>query len=428
MPYLVLILGYVESFIFSLLSGILKIFPSLWPRGQKFFKERSENVIDLKKNTKSRSILVYCSSAGEYEQALPLVDLFEKWDSEIFIHIIFFSNSGLIFAKAKNEHRSFSLAPVCRPKLWDQIFEKLNPIFSIIVRHEIWPTFLVAAKRHAPVYLINATIYGNFKPFRQIKNVIQKFFYQSFDHIFVISTEDKKKFSEVYKMPLGKVSSVGDTKYDRVLELSNKKNYSLKNFNEFLSILFKKKPLLVMGSAWTEDVDVCLKTLEIKRRQNLDYSVILVPHEPTEIFISSILEKCKLMNIKCLVYSTILNQPLNEECDILIFDKIGFLSEMYCYGTWAFVGGGMHHKVHNVLEPATCGLSIAFGPYYENSPEALRMVKSGLAKVVKTPEDFLDFWNVSDHAKILGHATFSSLKPLSGASQRIFKFLVKADE
>lgn len=59
----------------------------------------------------------------------------------------------------------------------------------------------------------------------------------------------------------------------------------------------------------------------------------------------------------------------------MVIDRVGFLSELYGACHLAFVGGALHHKVHNVLEPLCYGLPIAFGPRYHTSPRGGRIGK-----------------------------------------------------
>ena len=40
-----------------------------------------------------------------------------------------------------------------------------------------------------------------------------------------------------------------------------------------------------------------------------------------------------------------------KNISVVIVDEIGLLSDIYHHTDFAFIGGGLHHKVHNVLEP-----------------------------------------------------------------------------
>jgi 3-deoxy-D-manno-octulosonic-acid transferase len=70
--------------------------------------------------------------------------------------------------------------------------------------------------------------------------------------------------------------------------------------------------------------------------------------------------------------------------NVLIIDNIGMLSRLYRYAYVSYVGGGMTtNGVHNVLEAAVYGKPVVIGPYYEKYTEAVGLVNSGGAWVIK---------------------------------------------
>jgi 3-deoxy-D-manno-octulosonic-acid transferase len=62
---------------------------------------------------------------------------------------------------------------------------------------------------------------------------------------------------------------------------------------------------------------------------------------------------------------------------VLVIDSIGLLSSLYQYGDIAYVGGGFGKGIHNILEPATFGLPVIFGPNHKKFREALDLKKHG---------------------------------------------------
>ncbi|MDP4226959.1 MAG: 3-deoxy-D-manno-octulosonic acid transferase, partial [Bacteroidota bacterium] len=60
-----------------------------------------------------------------------------------------------------------------------------------------------------------------------------------------------------------------------------------------------------------------------------------------------------------------------------IIDNIGMLSSLYKYGNIGYIGGGFGKGIHNILEAATFGLPVLFGPNYHKFQEALDLIKEG---------------------------------------------------
>jgi 3-deoxy-D-manno-octulosonic-acid transferase len=74
---------------------------------------------------------------------------------------------------------------------------------------------------------------------------------------------------------------------------------------------------------------------------------------------------------------------------VVIVNTIGHLSHLYRYGTLAYIGGGFGKGIHNILEAATFGLPVIFGPNYRKFSEALELLERGGAFVVYGATDLL---------------------------------------
>ena len=58
------------------------------------------------------------------------------------------------------------------------------------------------------------------------------------------------------------------------------------------------------------------------------------------------------------------------EFDVLLLDSVGELARLYASGDAAFVGGSLAPVGgHNPIEPAICGVPVAFGPHMSNFRE-----------------------------------------------------------
>ncbi|HNC01120.1 MAG TPA: 3-deoxy-D-manno-octulosonic acid transferase, partial [Leptospiraceae bacterium] len=62
----------------------------------------------------------------------------------------------------------------------------------------------------------------------------------------------------------------------------------------------------------------------------------------------------------------------------------------YFYGKIAYIGGAMHNKVHNVLEPAFFGLPLITGEKILNSFDAISLKEKGTLKTVNSSKEFLE--------------------------------------
>jgi 3-deoxy-D-manno-octulosonic-acid transferase len=344
---------------------------------------------------KKRRVLVLCSSAGEYEQALPLIAKLEQ-SADSLVVIVFFSPSGINFVKARGDSRNFVLAPMDSIWQWRRLFAAVRPTVSVVVRHELWPGFLgVAREVSSRVLLINVSKSSEKLP-AYWQRYAKRWLYGFFDQIFFVSSADLHHYQQSYRLPEVQLAVSGDSKYDRVLVKSPRDRALAQEFSSYLDCATGSLPRLIVGSAWPQDWLLVMKGLvRVREESNFAVCCIIAPHEPTEAHLQELEEACAAHGFRSRRLSTLADQLHGKvpcralACDeIILVDSLGVLSALYgaCHG--ALVGGAMHHKIHNVLEPASYGLAIAHGPFYRNSVEAIALVEAGLARVVNNSEEF----------------------------------------
>jgi 3-deoxy-D-manno-octulosonic-acid transferase len=91
---------------------------------------------------------------------------------------------------------------------------------------------------------------------------------------------------------------------------------------------------------------------------------------------------------------TILFSDLNDDnalgARVLIIDGIGYLSHLYHYATIAYIGGGFGVGIHNILEAATFGKPVIFGPNYKKFREASELIDEGGAFAISNFQQLND--------------------------------------
>lgn len=120
----------------------------------------------------------------------------------------------------------------------------------------------------------------------------------------------------------------------------------------------------------------------------------IFPHKTSPDRIVSIEHKLQDTNI---IYQTWTSTPFeNMTAQTIVFDVLGVLAFAYQAADFAYVGGALHNRVHNVLEPATFGLPLMTGPKIHNSPEAMILEKSGGLFVVSNAQDIFNVLNIPE--------------------------------
>lgn len=385
--------------------------------------ETAALLLERKKKFK-KSALFFCSSAGEYEQARPLIDRLNA-RGDFFVHTLIFSRSGLDYAKARAEPVSFSLSPAT-DSVWDWgwIFTALRPSLVIAVRHELWPGFIWSAKNYGSVQLINASCSLG-ESASILKKWVRATIFKMFEKIYVVSETDARFFKSAYSISQDLVLVTGDTKYDRVFERTQIKNEDpaqLDSKNKLRAIfdLSPDKNRLIIGSAHPADLDLFIKS-HIADPSLLDnWLVIIAPHHIDRANIHDFEQKLQKAGLQTSLFSTS-NHHSDLKKTVLILDTMGMLAEAYSLATAAFVGGASHYQVHNVLEPAIHGLALAWGTFYKNSQEAVTLVDSRIASVVSEAGEFNNWLHQArNHKSGNDNATTKAVRSFCGASDLIY--------
>jgi 3-deoxy-D-manno-octulosonic-acid transferase len=378
---------------------------------------------------KRRCVVFYCSSAGEFEQARPLVERIARLPS-VYVQTIFFSKSGLDFVRARGETLPCCLSPATDSVWhWGWLFAALRPDVVAVVRHELWPGFLEAAHHYAKVYLIDASrSLGESRS--RLKRFGRSWLLKGFDGIYAVAPADLAYFRDDYGIPAGRLQVAGDTKYDRVRERAAAKAGDVQRLKALFDGWRPKAATkrLVIGSAYRQEVELYLAARQARPAAAPRWQAVIAPHQLSAEMTAWIRERCRGAGLTMALYSQISSGTApsppssegSEGAEVILVDTMGILAEAYGTADAAFVGGALHHQVHNVLEPACHGLALAFGPFYKNSQEALHLVQAELATVVTDAQELGRWWARLDQAgDALAARMVEEVRGLTGASDRI---------
>ncbi len=376
-------------------------------------------------------ILFFCSSAGEYEQAKPLIDRIAA-NRSVLCHVIFFSVSAAKFVNARRDDVSWSMSPLDNVWEWGDIFAALRPSKTVIVRHELWPAFLWQAAMWSEVVVVNSVVpalYGRRSKWMDAINLAVKGWLLVFvDKLCVVDVSAKEFFIKKLKIPASKISITGDTKYDRVVERAVEKKATVAQ----LRSLFRKQwdppgcdLLLIGGSVHLPDVELLMAAITAgSPPDNLRrIKILLVPHQVTTSNIARLFAEVRRHNISCELLSEVesarfqFSEPAPR---VIIADELGRLSDLYGVADLAWVGGAVHAKVHNVLEPAAWGIPVMCGVRFENSQEAVALNRASALFNTADPMALRTYLLENlDHLVKRGNETMVFVQSLAGASERV---------
>ena len=303
----------------------------------------------------------HCASLGEFEQGRPVIEASRDRFPGSKILLTFFSPSG--YEKRKNfegaDHVMY--LPLDTRRNARMMIESLPLERAIFIKYEFWYHFLQKLKeQNIPTYLAS----GNFRSgqifFRWYGSWYRNFL-KCFTHIFVQSENSKELLNGIgYR----EVIVAGDTRFDRVYKLS-KSPYS----HDAMESFGKGSVVIVAGSTWEKDEQLLARAY---RELPEEVCWIIAPHELSAGHLSG-LQK----HFPGSVLFTELKNEVPSGTRVIIVDTIGQLSYLYRFGTLAYIGGGFGKGIHNILEAATYGLPVIFGPAYHKFREAVELTELG---------------------------------------------------
>jgi 3-deoxy-D-manno-octulosonic-acid transferase len=324
-------------------------------------------------------IWFHCASLGEFEQGRPVLEAFRKQFKEYKIVLTFFSPSGYEVRKNYQQADYVFYLPIDTPQNARKFIALTHPRLAVFVKYEFWFNYLnELSLNKIPLLMISVIFRPSqhfFKPWGWwFRKQLQKVTY------FFVQNEVSKTLLTSVKVFHAEVS--GDTRFDRVMQLASEEK-ELPVFEKFADSF----PLLIAGSTWPADEDI-LKALLLQSKQK--FKLVLAPHIVGTAHIQQLLEK--FSEQKPVLFSAI-SKTSSIESRVLIIDSIGMLSHIYRYGKIVYIGGGFGAGIHNVLEAATYGLPVIFGPNYQRFQEAVELSQSGGGFPINSSENCLEVFN-----------------------------------
>jgi len=367
-----------------------------WVSGRKNFFEHLPEV------SKKKIYWFHCASLGEFDMALPVMNLFKERHPDIFILVTFFSPSGMShFHKRKHQIDLALYLPSDTPGNAKKFISHFHPQKVFFVKYEFWSNYIFEAKKQNVQVL---SICALFRREHRFFKWYGGFFRKTLKKIDFFYTQNETSSLLLADIGITNFITTGDTRFDRVIENKNQ----LEKNNRIEEFLGNEKAIII-GSSWSEDLKVVHQFII----DHPDLKFIIAPHNVNE---NQLIEIENLLKTKTQRY-TEENKP---EKNVLILNTIGNLANAYAYGKIAYVGGGFSGNLHNILEPAVFGLPVIFGPKFRRFPEATHFIHLGIGFSIKDEFEFkkaIEFIqiNLAEISKKTKATVFKN----TGASQKI---------
>jgi len=343
----------------------------LWIRGRKSIFTDIENTI----GKDDKIIWVHCASLGEFEQGRPLIETIRKRYKNYKILLSFFSPSGYEIRKDYAQADYVFYLPMDTQRNARKFVRMVQPRAVFFIKYEFWFNYINELyTRTIPLFMVSSI----FRPSQHFFRFWGAWFKRQLRKVTFLFVQDEQSLELLESIKIYHAEMIGDTRFDRVLALTEEKQ-------EFPSIeTFKAgKSLLIAGSTWPVDEDKLLNLIE---KLSVDFKIVIAPHQVDKEHLDQLTRKFN--KFKPLLFSSPHDGDIKNS-RVLIIDGIGYLSYLYKYADVTYIGGGFGAGIHNLLEAATYGKPVIFGPNHDKFKEAIELKSNGGGFVVSGADDLI---------------------------------------
>lgn len=325
------------------------------------------------------AVWVHAVSVGESLAALPLIRrLLDEHPRSVLVTTTTPTGSERVRA-ALGDRVLHTYAPYDLPGSVARFLRRVQPARVVVMETELWPNLFAAlARRRAPLVIANARLSPrSFAGYRRVRGFAR----DTLAHCAAIAAQteaDAERFRAIGAEP-SRVHVLGNLKFD--LEMPE----ALVRAGQALRQRWgAARPVWIAASTHEGEEDAALRAHRILLRRYPQALLVLVPRHPQRFDgVARLIEKSGLRSVRrsalalpapfqveSLKPSPAATPPLGDT-QVLLGDSMGELPMYLGAADIAFVGGSLVEVGgHNVLEPASLGLPVLFGPHMFNFEQA----------------------------------------------------------
>ncbi|PJZ70328.1 3-deoxy-D-manno-octulosonic acid transferase [Leptospira perolatii] len=323
----------------------------------------------------TKVVWLHAASVGELDQCRALAKVFrQKEPKTLLLQSVTSSSVRDSQLEAFDADIKFRL-PMDFPWSYNAIFIKFRPEILVLMSWDRWPNLLLAARKFGTRSYLSSAVPPSQKGWLGRK--MDRSVFALFTQIFPAHASSEQEFKNLLGAK-ARLKTLGDCRIDTVVQKveSNTKEFSRPNSYPFSKIL-------VLASTYEPCESLLLPLIQDDNFK--DFAFWIFPHKTSPDRIQFIESKVTSLGKVSSRYTSLPFEKQNSR--IIVFDVLGLLAFAYKSADFAYVGGGLHNRVHNVLEPAYFGLPILTGPKIDHSSEAKELKRTGGLFTIRSLED-----------------------------------------
>jgi 3-deoxy-D-manno-octulosonic-acid transferase len=325
---------------------------------------------------------MHAPSVGEGLQARPILQALRRTQPALQLAFTHYSPSAEVLASTCVERGIVDFADYLP---WDTsadagaALDVLRPQALVFSKVDVWPRLVAeAGARRVRLGLVSATLSAASARRSPWGLAVLQDAYSRLDAVGAIDSEDAERLRAVGVRDSA-MTVTGDSRYDQVWDRASR---AARPEALLAPLTVGRQPTIVAGSTWPTDERVVLEGWLATRQHVVGARLILAPHEPTPSHVLAVERWAVLHGVTAVRLDAAVER--GGPSDLVLVDRVGVLGDLYALADVAYVGGGFQSSgLHSVLEPAAFGVPVLFGPGYEGSRDACRLMAAGAALSVR---------------------------------------------
>lgn len=322
----------------------------------------------------SRSLWIHAVSVGEVLTAAPLIEAlsraYEDWDVSVSVS----TSTGFDTARRRLPDTTVFYAPFDLSYLVFRTFRLRRPDALILLELEVWPNFLLEAKRRGiPVLVANGRLSGGSSERYNRTGFLGRWLFSLVDRVAAQNETYAGRFKVLGVEP-GRIEVLGNLKHDREVTTSPADATELRKRLGWDS----GEWVLVGGCTHPGEETILLGILARLEKDWPGLRLVLAPRhverlagESPDGWIPP--GDARRTFTRWSEWQGGEGEALGDS--VLVVDTVGELEKFYSIGELAVVGGSfIPHGGHNVLEPASLSKGILFGPHTANFEDEVELL------------------------------------------------------
>jgi 3-deoxy-D-manno-octulosonic-acid transferase len=323
-------------------------------------------------------VWVHALSVGELVSAIPLIEALRARlrDRPLVVSISTLAARRIAEKRLKDSIDGLIYFPYETAIAYRRCLARIQPALFVLVETDIWPGYLHHfSKRKVRCLLVNGHLSERSIRSRRRWWCLFGSAFKAFETIYGQSAEETERFV-LLGIERNRLGHPGNLKFDAVAHSASEgTGEGLRRILGF----GQGDRIVIAGSTHSGEEEIVLSAFSRLRVDHPGLKLLLVPRHPDRA------EKVVDLSLDAGFKVVCLTDMESAVPDVVVVNRIGYLSRLYSIAEIAYVGGSLVLKGgQNPIEPAMAAKPILFGPDMSDFSEiAPELVEAGGACVVR---------------------------------------------